>query len=286
VLQHDLSVGFGVQATDLVAQELLALALDADSLVVVPHGLLHLLPWAAILHEGRRLFERVPVGIYPNLSLLAGDASVHRGRTASIMGVSHYQGLAPLYDLPAVTGELRDITALYRAAGLRVRGPYQDADATETVYHQMLQGLSGSGHLLHLSCHGVMVPKEPMNSGLLLTDAKLDAAEVAQSRLPFDEVVLSACSTGWRPTQVGGIPLYADEILGVPGAFLEAGAQSVLVSIPKAEQRSAAALVTAYHSHRIAGEAPLYAFQSAQRQLLTDRVHPSTWVGFSLYSYV
>jgi CHAT domain-containing protein len=125
-----------------------------------------------------------------------------------------------------------------------------------------------------------------MSSGLLLADSKLDTAEVAAHRLPFDEVVLSACSTGWRPTKVADVPLNADEILGIPGAFLEAGARSVLVSIPKAEDRSAAALTTAYHRGRIAGQASLQAFQGAQRQLLVDGVPPNAWAGFALYSYV
>lgn len=286
VFQHDLSAEFGTQASDLIPQELLSVALGAQSLVIVPHGLLHLLPWAALMHQGKRLFEYLPVGIFPNLALLAGDAAPARARSVSILGVSEYPGLAQLGDLPSVRQELADIGSLYREAGLSVHGPCLDADATAAAYRSLTRGLSEAGHLLYLSCHGTIVRQEPMNSGLLLADSKLDAAEVASSRLPFDEVVLSACSTGWRPTEVADIPLNADEILGIPGAFLEAGVRAVLVSISKAEGRSARALTTEYHRRRIAGETPLRAFQSAQRLLLASGSPPSTWAGFSLYSYV
>lgn len=286
VYEHDLSAEFGVQASDLVAPALLAHALQARSLVVVPHGVLHLLPWAALIHQGRRLFESLPVGVYPNLALLAGDAASRPPAGASMMGVAEYAGLAGLGELPAVAQELGDIAALYRGAGLAVQGPFVDAAATAAAFQGLMRGSAAAGHVLHLSCHGTLVAQEPMSSGLLLADSKLDAAEVAAHRLPFDEVVLSACSTGWRPTNVADVPLDADEILGIPGAFLEAGARSVLVSIPKAEDRSAAALTTAYHRGRIAGQAPLQAFQAAQRQLLVDGVPPTAWAGFALYSYV
>jgi CHAT domain-containing protein len=125
-----------------------------------------------------------------------------------------------------------------------------------------------------------------MSSGLLLFDSKVDAAEVARARLPFAEVVLSACSTGWRPTQVQDVVLTADEILGIPGGFFESGAGAVLVSIPKAAGKAASALTTHYHRQRVAGDSPLYAFRAAQQKLLDDGVAPGTWVGFTLYGCV
>jgi CHAT domain-containing protein len=125
-----------------------------------------------------------------------------------------------------------------------------------------------------------------MNSGLLLFDSKIDAAEVAHARLPFDEVVLSACSTGWRPTQVKDVVLSADEILGIPAGFLESGASTVLVSISKAEGKAARAITTHYHERRVAGDSPLHAFRSAQENLLKQGVAAGTWVGFTLYGCI
>ena len=77
--------------------------------------------------------------------------------------------------------------------------------------------------------------------------------------------------------------LTADEILGIPGGFLEAGASAVLVSIPRAAGKAASALTAHYHRRRAAGDSPLYAFRAAQQKLLDDGVEPGTWVGFTLY---
>ena len=123
-----------------------------------------------------------------------------------------------------------------------------------------------------------------MNSGLLFTDAKVDAAEVSQSKLKFEEVVLSACSTGWRPTEVEGANIRGDEILGIPAGFLEAGARTVLVSITKAEVEASRHFCVTYHRFRASGLSPIKAFQMTQMDLLeTGTLHPSVWAGFALY---
>ncbi len=283
--KHDLSAEYSIQAADLIPAPLLERAFAAQSLVVIPHEILHLVPWASLMHAGKRLFERLPVGVSPNLATAVAEARFQKPRGAALLGVGRYPGLEALKDLPSTQGEIEDIGALYGNAGVAVHGPLLDADATEAAFWDLTKRVSGPGNLLHISCHGTIVPNEPMNSGLLLADGKVDAAEVARG-LPFDEVVLSACSTGWRPTQVADIALTADEILGIPAGFLEAGVRAVLVSIPKAEGKTARALTTHYHRRRAADDPPLVAFQAAQKQMLASGAAPGAWVGFVLYGSV
>jgi CHAT domain-containing protein len=284
--KNDLWTEYAVEVKDLIPESLLGQALTARSLVVIPHGLLHLIPWAALVHEGKRLFERLPVGLLPNLDTAAAEIQYSKPRSATLLGVAHYPGFAKLGDLPSASGELSDINGLYSDAGVDVRGPVLDRNATEVSFWDLAKHATGSGNLLHVSCHGIIVPNEPMNSGLLLFDSKIDAAKVARAQLPFDEVVLSACSTGWRPTAVGDILLTADEILGIPAGFLEAGVKSVLVSIPQAQGPAARALTTHYHRKRAVGEPPLLALQAAQKQMLEFGIPPSMWAGFALYGCV
>ncbi len=281
--KHDLSVEYAIGAEDLVPMSLLSRALAARSLVVIPHGPLHVVPWAALLYQGARLFERLPVGILPTLGTVRPTTGGSRPRLAALVGVSAYPALRNVDDLPSAREEIEAIRAVYAAADVPVQGPLMDEAGTEQAFWSLVHAVSGPGNVLHVSCHGTIVPNEPMSSGLLLADAKVDAAEVARAVFPFDEVVLSACSTGWRPTQVADVMLAADEILGIPAGFLEAGARSVLVSIPKAEGRAACTLTTHYHTQRAAGVQPLAAFQSAQRHMLQQGVSPGTWVGFALY---
>ena len=284
--KHDFSVHYGVAATDLIPSSLLRQALSAESLVVIPHGQLHLLPWAALLHEERRMFEHLPVGILPNLSVLSAASVPATPQQVALVGVQAYADMQGLDDLPSAKDEIEEIGSVYRGADIDIRGPLMDEAATEAAFWELAGGISGDGNVLHMSCHGTIVPSEPMSSGLLLFDAKVDAAEVARARLPFSEVVLSACSTGWRPTQVQDIVLTSDEILGIPGGFLESGASAVLVSIPKAAGKAASSLTTHYHRQRVAGDLPLQAYTAAQKKLLGDGVSPGTWVGFTLYGCI
>jgi len=286
--KHDISTEYSILAEHLIPPSLLAQALTAKSLILVPHGLLHLVPWAGLLHKNERLFEHLPVGILPNLNaFLAMPEDLCKPNLVFMVGVSTYPGLeSKLGDLPSVRGEMEDINSIYTKADVAVTTPLLDDTATEQAFWKTIRNVKGHGNVLHMSCHGTIVPKEPMNGGLLLHDSKLDAAEIARARLPFDEVVLSACSTGWRPFEVDSLVLDADEILGIPAGFLESGVNSVLVSIPKAEGKTARTLTTQYHKQRIAGNSPLVAFQNAQKYLLAQGEPPSKWIGFTLYGYV
>jgi CHAT domain-containing protein len=284
--KNDLSTAYSILAEHLIPPSLLSQALTANSLVIVPYGLLHLVPWGGLLHKDMRLFEYLPVGILPNLNALASVEDSCKPNLVAMVGVSSYPGLEKkLGDLPSVSREMEDINSIYREADVAVTPPLLDDAATEQAFWNMISSVKGRGNVLHLSCHGTIVPNEPMNSGLLLHDSKVDAAEVARARLAFDEVVLSACSTGWRPFEVDSLVLDADEILGIPAGFLESGVNSVLVSIPKAEGKTAHALTTHYHRQRIASNSPLVAFQSAQKYLLAQGKPPSLWIGFTLYGY-
>ncbi len=284
--KQDLSVDSGVKAEHLIPSSLLSQALQADSLVIIPQGLLHLIPWSGLVHDNFRLFERLPVGILPNLGLLSAAAVPSTPRCAALVGVPAYPGMEKLQELPSAREEIEAVRAIYEGMGIPALEPLLDDAATERAFWKSVRSLEGDSNVLHISCHATIVPNEPMNSGLLLFDSKVDAAELARARLPFAEVVLSACSTGWRPTQVGDVVLTADEILGIPAGFLESGVSSVLVSIPKAEGQAARKLTTHYHQQRVAGDSPLRAVQSAQKQLLAQGVLPGTWVGFTLYGCI
>ncbi len=284
-LLFDASARLSITAEAIVPEELLSAAVDHDSLIVVPHGELHLLPWAGLEYENKRLFEQCAVGVLPNLtSLLAFAEDPLASPAIALLGPPDYAGLEALIPLERAAHEVAEIELIYEQAGGQVAQPVAGADATEASFWDLAASAKAEHAVLHLSCHGGSEAAEPMNSGLYMADGKVDAAEIARSRLPFAEVVMSACSTGWRPSTVAGVTLVGDDILGLPGAFLEAGVRSVLVSIPKAVEAAAADFVIQYHRHRASGESPLHAYRNAQLAMLEDATHPpALWVGFALY---
>lgn len=285
-LLNDLSQARGVTVDAFVPRELLSEALEASSLVVVPHRDLHLLPWAALEFQDRRLFTHCPVGLVPNLSLLTTAASARVPGVVGLIGAADHSGLQSLEDLKEAPGELQDLAELH--AGRLVTPPIMGPDATEAAFWNLASRRDGTG-LLHVTCHGTIDEREPMSSGLLFTDGKVDAGEIALRGIEWNEVVLAACSSGWRPSAVRAdgkdrLPLSGDDVLGLPGAFLEARASTVLVSIPEAQDAAARTFVTAYHRHRAAGAPPLAAYQRTQLELdESDPQRAFHWVGFVLY---
>ncbi len=271
-----------LDAAMFVPADLLEKALSASSLLVAPHGQLHLLPWPALPFGERRLFERTPVGIVPNLTCaLALDHKPVKRPRAAIAGAASYPGFSRIPYLPFTGKELAAVAALY--AGRLVAPPLFDDTATENAVRGLATREDAVSAILHLSCHGTLSIEDPLGSGVLLADGKIDAAEWAQMRLHYDEIVLSACSTGWRPQTARGVALHGDDVLGLPGAMLEAGARSIVVSIPKAVDAATMVFMTAYHGRRAAGIPPLAAFCQTQRELLASQHEPYTWTGIVCY---
>jgi tetratricopeptide (TPR) repeat protein len=273
----------GVGADAFVPPTLLERAVAAGSLLIAPHRTLHLLTWPVLTFSGKRLFEYLPVGMVPNLSCtstLGTDfASAPR---AALAGTSEYEGLPGIDALPATALELADLRTLYD--GRLVAPPLLGPEATEASVRQLAARPDADGAILHLSCHGTLSVEDPLGSGLLLVDGKIDAAELATTALHYEEVVLSACSTGWRPQAAEGIELSGDDVLGLPGAVLEGGASSIVVSIPKAIDEVTRDFMVAYHTARAGGETPLAAFRTTQLQLLDSEHEPYTWAGLVCYS--
>lgn len=281
----DPSSGLKLDAEHLISAELLKPALQAKSLVIVPHGPLHLLPWAGLTFKGKRLFEYCPVGIVPNLSCLRGlqtdfSTTPHVG----LIGAPDYSSLPKLEPLYLAQEELLTIQEAYPSHRGVIGDAFMNKEAKEANFWQLAKHEKSAGNILHIACHGTFVTGDPLNSGLLFTDSKIDAAEIARTRLWYNEIILSACSTGYRPTEVQGVALSGDDIVGLPGAFLEAGARSVLVSIPKARGDVTLQFMTIYHENRAEGKSPMFALQATQEIMSSSPVYePYLWIGFTVY---
>jgi CHAT domain-containing protein len=279
----DPSPGLQLSADQLVSAKLLEKALKAKSLVVAPHRELHLLPWAGLTFQGKRLFEYLPVGILPNLSCISA-LQTHfspRPRIALIGDPVYPSGVQAIR---LARNQIETIAEVYGNRSALIGVPYVGEAATEEHFWQLVRDESNAGGILHVVCHGDFVTGDPMSSGLLLTNSKVDASELVRRRLQFDEVILSACSTGQRPSEIQGVDLTGDDIVGLPGALLEAGARSILVSIPPAREDAAMQFMTVYHDYRVQGLPPLAAVQKTQMEMLASPVYgPELWVGFTLY---
>jgi CHAT domain-containing protein len=268
----------------LLPASLVESALEAQSLIVIPHGSLHLLPWAALRWRGQRLFEHVPVSVLPNLACLkALEGGFTNPPQAAILGAPDYSRVG-LRSLDGAREELRTVAEIYTDSAGLIGKPLTGATATESAFWKLARAPQPKGAILHLACHASFENEEPQHSALQLTDGQVDVAEISGARLNFEEVILSACNTGQRALKVQSVELTGDDILGLPGAFLEAGVRSVLVSIPPASDSATIRFMALYHEERSVGTTPLCALQKAQVMMLAEGLHPvDTWIGFTLY---
>jgi CHAT domain-containing protein len=272
---YDISAGLSVNAEHLIPSEMLDQALQSKGLIIIPHGIFHLIPWAGLNFNGRRLFEYCPIGILPNLScILKLNTDMSNRPRIALIGSPDYPESSGLKKLVGAKEEIKNIQEIYLAHKGIIERPLTGGEATAENFWKLAKHSDAIGAVLHIACHGTFESDEPLSSGLFMDDCEVSASEIALSILRYDEVVLSACNTGQRPIKVKQIELLGDDILGVPGAFLEAGIKSMLVSIPPADDYAVYEFMNIYHKNRSQGKTPLGALQETQKSMLHSSIYP------------
>ncbi|MFP5281977.1 MAG: CHAT domain-containing protein [Actinomycetes bacterium] len=227
-----------------------------DGLVIVPHRRLHSVPFAA-LHDGvGYLVERCPVSMAPDLT--NRPSRPPRGGGALVVGVADAR--APATEREALAlAELLPGTRLLRGSA-----------ATAAAFARAVGGRA----IVHLACHGLYRPVNPLFSSLRLADRWFAAAEVLDLDLEGALVTLSACESGRQGTGTA-------EPVGLAWAFLAAGADAVLASQWVVHDDVTADLMAAVYGHVTAGRAPAAALQQAQQAVMADHPHPFHWAPFA-----
>ncbi|MEJ7841019.1 MAG: CHAT domain-containing protein [Rubrobacter sp.] len=234
----------------------------ASKLTIVPHGLLHRVPFHALFDGERYLLERFETSYAPSARLHAlGRRQGRRdpGR-ALVVGVSD-----PL--LPAVAREARAVCRHLPGAEVLI-----DERATVAAVEERSAGRG----ILHLACHGLFRSDNPMFSSLKLHDGWLTAADALGLDLTGALVTLSACESGRSEVFAG------DELMGLTRAFLGAGASAMTVSLWVVQDDTTASLMEDYYERLRDGAGPARALRSAQLALKEEHPHPYHWAPFVL----
>lgn len=243
----------------------------SNKLIIVPHGVLHYLPWAAVRSpEGKWLVEEYTLVTLPSASVLKYLDQKGRDAGGRVLAIGN-PDLGPALELRYAEREARAVGARYPGATVLVR----DA-ATE---HSM-KALAPEAVVLHLAVHGRLDERDPLSSALLLVpgggdDGKLNVREVFALDLHAKLVVLSACETGLGSLSKG------DELVGLQRAFLYAGTPAVVTTLWQVDDRASYELMRAFY-HRLDELGPAGALRAAQRGLMLDTPHPYFWAGFSV----
>ncbi len=262
-------------------------------LVIIPHGSLFHLPFAA-LHDGESyLCEKFSFSYLPSISLIpvlskdAGSQEESMSRYL-ISAISDYsatrldgvvfssslRSAAGLDDLSYTMEEARNILEVGNKAA------HDSRLITNEEVKENFSTLFGQYPVVHFAGHAVFSAEEPMSSGLVLADGTvLTAASILERSSLRTEcgrlLVLSACQTGVNLVTPGG------EILGLARALMYAGMPNLVLSLWEVADRSTSDLMQDFHNAWQAGKVSIAdALRTAQRRALANGQPIHAWAPF------
>ncbi len=277
----------------LMAPALLELPAGIRKLILIPDGLLHLLPFSLLHATGEPpLVERFEIQIVPSATvwlhwkegtplpirpgagalvlanpLLSTGLEASRGRAGSLASV------AALGPLPYAEREGRRVLSRLDGLGRLERGD----DASESL----LKSADLSPYrILHFAAHAYLDLKRPELSGVVLAagsdreDGLLRPSEIARlDGLDGKLVVLAACNTA------AGEVLRGEGVLSLARAFFEAGAESVVASLWRLDDRRATEFFDDFYRHLGEGISVGQALARTQSAWSRRGKPASTWAG-------
>ena len=277
-------------------------------LIVVPDGVLNLLPFDALQdNDGQYLVKSYVINYSPSATVLSalwhrdnrerpprpflgvGDVAYenqggagHRipvpesWRGRFVRGLADLAGIQ-LHDLPQTREEVQNIAKIVGENAEILLGT---AASESTFKKEPLNEF----RVLHLAVHGFADPQYPERSALVLAadpkageDGLLQVREIKRLRLNAELTTLSACDSG-----VGKIQ-GEEGVTDLAEAFLAAGSKAVVASLWSADDTFASALMERFYQHLAGGEDTSMALRGAKLDLLTkygEQVSPFYWAAF------
>ncbi len=252
-----------------------------NHLVIIPHNILHYLPFAALSNDGGKyLIEEYTISLSPSIAVL--DICLKKGDKFIADNSWQHNFIAfgnpdlnnPGMALPFAEKEVESIRLSYPELK-----SYLEKEATETtVKNEITQA-----EMTLFSCHGEFDPENPLFSALLLTedqknDGRLEAHEIFGLNLNSYLVAMSACETGLGTIRSG------DEVIGLSRSFIYAGTSSLLSSLWKVDDLATAVMIKRFFRYlKESGYSKAESLQRAQLLVKTQiNSHSVFWAAFNI----
>lgn len=242
------------------------------SLILVPHGALHYLPFAALRGpDGKWFVDQWSHRQLPSASTLLYLPSARADASRATLAIGNPDLGSRDADLPAAESEARGIAGQNQTSTLLL-----GKEATETRFRSLAPNFAR----LHFATHGEFRAERPLQSGLLLAkdarhDGRITVGEIYDLELNADLVTLSACETGLGDIRSG------DDVVGLTRGFLYAGGRSIVASLWKVADDSTARLMEAFYRNLEGGNTQ-DALRKAQIETRASYPSPFYWAAFQL----
>jgi CHAT domain-containing protein/tetratricopeptide (TPR) repeat protein len=232
------------------------------SLLIVPHGPVHYIPFQALWDGARYLTDAHDI-VY--------------GASATVLRICRERAPRPaVRDLVLAVPDERTPSILEEAQALAGLLPSAAVFVGSTATTALLAEQGGSAGKLHIAAHGVFRSDNPLFSSLRLGDGWLNMMDVFNLTLGAELTTLSACETG-RGALYGG-----DELVGLSQAFLSAGTPSLVVSLWRVHDRSTTRFMEQFYQGLLDGRSRPDALRRAGLRVREEYPHPYYWAPFIL----
>ena len=230
-----------------------------SSVTIVPHHYLHLLAFHTLSFRGSRLLDLYTIDYCPSLSLLQLCTRRIQHMHDALLGASALIVGNPDGSLQAAGIEAEQLGAILESSLV-----LRESEATAAAVISNMN----SRTFLHFACHGRSGERQEEDFALLLAPTlnhtgMLSAGQIISqiTLMPGSLVVLSACSTA--KVALGE----TDEYVGLVGAFLLAGASTVVASLWPVDDVSTALLIWKFYKNVLSGDDVSTSLRTAQRWL-------------------
>ncbi|MGH7769873.1 MAG: CHAT domain-containing protein, partial [Candidatus Binatia bacterium] len=262
-----------------ISQELYRLLIEpalphvrGKEILVIPHDVLHYLPFQALLSGQDKYFiQDYPIYYLSSASLMQFTHEKRRagGERALIMGNPSLGDEA--YNLRFAEREAKEVAGAYAKSEVFLKA---EASKPRAV------SFGPKSDVLHFAVHAELNEDDPMSSALLLApegggDGRLNVAEIFSLHLKADMVVLSACETGLGKLSNG------DELVGLTRAFIYAGTPSIVTTLWKVNDRSSYELMREFYRQLKTGKKS-EALRQAQLKTMKEFPEPFYWAAYQL----
>lgn len=258
--------------------------------------------------EGEFVVDNFDVLTVPNTKYIEhvkhANNSLEAGQTASLFGYPNFGDAEIVTPLPGTREEVIEIDSLLNSNALTTTVFLED-QASEQNFMEV-----NKPAILHVATHGYFLPDVDLGkgqvmgasvskakdnpllrSGLLLSGAAdiyndqpmlnganngiLNAFEIMNLDLSgTDMVIMSACETGT------GEIVNGEGVYGLNRAFQVAGADKIIMSLWKVDDKATKDLMTSFYTHLLNTKDSQQAFLAAQREMKARYTYPYYWGAF------
>ena len=227
----------------------------------IPHDILSMMPFHALLLGGRYLIENHAVAYVPSISVLL--YLLRRN------GKAENEFAAFGFDFESEADKVADIFSTIPTLGNDIK------------MGGIVEALKNY-RIVHFSSHGNFSKMDPLASGLRFgTGNSLSGYQVYDVKAKADLVTLSACQSGMfgRPGNQG------EDHSGLVRAFFASGVASVVAGMWSVESVSTEILMCSFYKNILSGLPKAMALQKAQIDLMKNEKysHPFFWAAFGLH---